>query len=344
MSAPQTVVITRLSALGDIILTLPAVDALAAAWPDTRLVYVTHRAFAPVLRQHPNIRHVVPFERGWGIWDLKAALKPFAPFALCDLHGKWRGMLLRLLYPNTQAVRWHKRQLAQTLRMRLGDGRYIPCVHVTKRYHTAVERLVGRPLPSVPLRYGVAQQDLKRMATLLKQLQQGPTRGFVGVSPGAQWQSKRWPEQSFVLLAQRLVRMGYTILWTGSPQEATWIASLAQRVPGSINFVAQSPLGDLGAMIAQCCLFVTNDSGPMHMARALRVPTLAFFGSTSPYQFDANGHAMLFSGRDCAPCSFHGRIHCPRGHTGCMTDLSVDLALEHARYLLQQGRAPEVWG
>ena len=73
-------------------------------------------------------------------------------------------------------------------------------------------------------------------------------------------------------------------------------------------------------------MFVANDSGPMHLARALGVPTLALFGSTDPGMFDFTGHHVLFAGVPCSPCSFFGRRRCPRGHFRCMLDLDVDCA------------------
>jgi ADP-heptose:LPS heptosyltransferase len=76
----------------------------------------------------------------------------------------------------------------------------------------------------------------------------------------------------------------------------------------------------------------------MHMARALGVPTLAIFGSTDPAMFDFAGHAMLFAGVECAPCSFFGRSRCPRGHFRCMLDLTEERAWNALSPLLRAGR------
>ncbi|TMA08905.1 MAG: glycosyltransferase family 9 protein, partial [Deltaproteobacteria bacterium] len=99
-------------------------------------------------------------------------------------------------------------------------------------------------------------------------------------------------------------------------------------------------LRGLGGFIARCAAFASNDSGPMHMARALGVPTLAFFGSTDPSMFDFRGHEMLFAGVACAPCSFFGRRRCPRGHFRCMLDLTEDRAWGALEPLLSAGRRP----
>jgi ADP-heptose:LPS heptosyltransferase len=79
----------------------------------------------------------------------------------------------------------------------------------------------------------------------------------------------------------------------------------------------------------------------MHMARALSVPTLAFFGSTDPAQFRFDGHALAYAGVECAPCSLHGLSHCPRKHFRCMNDLDVDRAFAMLTALLSgPERAP----
>ncbi|RYF09117.1 MAG: glycosyltransferase family 9 protein, partial [Deltaproteobacteria bacterium] len=160
----------------------------------------------------------------------------------------------------------------------------------------------------------------------------------------AMWATKRWPLPRFTALAAALVRIGHQVILTGSPDEAGAVAEVAAAVPTAINLAGRLTLGELGGVLAQLDAFVANDSGPMHMARALRIPTLAFFGSTDPKQFDAAGHRFMFSNRHCAPCSFHGRVACPRGHLGCLTDHTVAAALDHVLALLASGPAAAVRG
>ncbi len=76
----------------------------------------------------------------------------------------------------------------------------------------------------------------------------------------------------------------------------------------------------------------------MHGVRRQRLRALAFFGSTDPGMFDFSGHAMLFAGVSCAPCSFFGRPRCPKGHFRCMLDLTVDSAWNALEPLLDGNR------
>jgi len=112
----------------------------------------------------------------------------------------------------------------------------------------------------------------------------------------------------------------------------------AMRVEGAVDLTGKLDLPGLGGFVSCCTAFVANDSGPLHIARALGVPTLAIFGSTDPGMFDFAGHALLFAGVECAPCSFFGRSRCPRGHFRCMLDLTEERAWEALAPLLRAGR------
>ena len=124
----------------------------------------------------------------------------------------------------------------------------------------------------------------------------------------------------------------------GSASEGRLGRLIAQLAPGAVDLSGQLDLQGLGGFISRCSAFVANDSGPMHMARALGVPTLAVFGSTDPAMFDFAGHSVLFAGVECSPCSFFGRSRCPRGHFRCMLELSEDRAWAALSPLLRAGR------
>lgn len=344
MRPPRAVLIWRFSSVGDIVLTAPAVTSLAQAWPNTRIIYATKAAFAPLLEAHPDIDNLVPCQPDWSFRQLRHTLLEQGADAICDLHGKARGFVLRYSLGAKRKSVWSKRSLDQSLSMRLGHGRYMARQHIAARYHKAIEALVGCPLPKSPLRYYVGASDEQDAAALLDAYAP-PTHGpRIGISPGAMWATKRWPLSRFIHLAQRLVAAGMQVLLTGSPSETRQAAEVVAQVPGAHDLTGQLSLGMLGGVIGACDVFIANDSGPMHIARALGVPTLAFFGSTDPHQFDGCGHRLVWSARNCAPCSFHGYAQCPRGHLGCLTDISVGHALAQVQALLGTKPVPWVYG
>lgn len=337
---PPCVIVMRFSAAGDIVLTHGALAALAAAWPQHRIVFATHARFAKLMEANPHVHAVVGLEPHESVWAYRRRLQACMPEAVLDLHGKARGAILRWLLRGTRQARWHKRSWQETLAVRFGGARYAAQQPIAQRYHAAVEALVGRSLPPEPLRYFVSDADLHQARTLLQEHGYDLQLPIVGLSPGAMWATKRWPVGHFAELAGRLHAVGCQVVLTGSPAEQSLHAALQQSAPMAHSLAGKLDLGTLGGVLASLRAFVANDSGPMHMARALGVPTLAVFGSTDPGQFDFSHHALLYANADCGPCSFHGLNRCPRGHLKCLHALDVASAWQLLLPLLDRGRVP----
>src|SRR5712692_404602 len=208
----------------------------------------------------------------------------------------------------------------------------------TDRYHAAVEELVGRALPRGTLRYFLGPQDREVADAALRAQGLDPRQPLLGISPGANWETKRWPAERFAGLARRALAQGLQVAVQGSDEELDLGRRIAEAAPGSVDLSGKLDLRALGGFISRCSAFVANDSGPMHMARALGVPTLSFFGSTDPGMFEFRGHSALFAGVECSPCSFFGRSRCPRGHFRCMLELTEQRAWDALAPLLRAGR------
>jgi heptosyltransferase-2 len=257
-----------------------------------------------------------------------------------DLHGKIRSKILRALMPGVRKVVWHKRDFRDTLPVKLGLRPYHASMLFADRYHAAVEQVVGRDLPRGKLRYFLGPEDVAEADRAMRAAGLDPARPLLGLSPGANWETKRWPVERFAGLARRALAQGVQVAVQGSASEAPLGALVAQLAPGTVDLCGKLDLRGLGGFISRCAAFAANDSGPMHMARALGVPTLALFGSTDPGMFEFTGHRLLFAGVECAPCSFFGRRRCPRGHFRCMLDLDEDRAWSALQPLLRAGRLP----
>ena len=336
----RTVLVLRFSAVGDVVLTAPAIAALRAAWPDARIVYAVKERLAHLVAHNPNVDEVVALRQGEGPLSYARRLRATRPTAVLDLHGKIRSRILRALMPGVRKVVWHKRDFRDTLPVKLALRPYRASMLFADRYHAAVEELAGCALPKGKLQYFLGPQDLAVADGTLRAVGIDPGRPLLGLSPGANWATKRWPAERFAGLARRALDRGVQVAVQGSLAEGDLAARVAQLAPGAVDLSGKLDLPGLGGFIARCAAFVANDSGPMHMARALGVPTLALFGSTDPSMFDFRGHEMLFAGVACAPCSFFGRRRCPRGHFRCMLDLTEERAWSALAPLLSAGRLP----
>jgi ADP-heptose:LPS heptosyltransferase len=208
----------------------------------------------------------------------------------------------------------------------------------------AVEELAGRTLPPGRLSYVVGPAQQAKADKVLTEAGINLAGPLVGMSPGAKWDTKRWPVGRFGELATRALAAGHQVIVTGSPGEAALGTAIKESAPQVADLVGAVDLDVLGGVIARCSAFVANDSGPMHLARALGVPTLAFFGSTDPAQFDFAGHRVLFKSEPCSPCSFYGLARCPKGHLRCLETIEVEEAWQALTQLDQTRSAAAVSG
>jgi ADP-heptose:LPS heptosyltransferase len=138
--------------------------------------------------------------------------------------------------------------------------------------------------------------------------------------------------ERFGALAARVCVRGANVVLTGTSAEADLTKRVHAIAPLAVDLAGSLSLAELGGVLSHARAVVANDSGPMHMARGLAIPTLAFFGSTDPAQFRFDGHALAYAGIECSPCSLHGLARCPKTHFRCMNDLAVD----HAFTLLER--------
>jgi heptosyltransferase II len=335
---PASIAVLRFGAMGDVLLTAPAVEALRQAWPKTRIVFVVNERLRHLVAHNPNVDEVVALAEGEGTISLARRLRALRVAAVLDLHGKIRSRLLHVLLPDRPWVVWHKRDVSETLAVKLARRPHRAQMRFADRYHEAVERAVGMKLPRGRLRYHLGPADAAAGERALREAGIDLGRQILGLSPGAGKATKRWPSERYGALASRALAAGWQVVVQGTEEERPLGAAIREIAPAAADLTGRLDLAALGGVVSRCAAFVSNDSGPMHLARALGVPSLAIFGSTDPGMFELEGHRALFAAVPCAPCSFFGLTSCPEGHFRCMLDLSPDDAWQALQPLLSGGR------
>jgi heptosyltransferase-2 len=203
---------------------------------------------------------------------------------------------------------------------------------------TADPRLLPRlsPRPS----------SIERAAALLAQRGVDLTGPFVGLAPGAAYgQAKQWPPDRVADLAVRLIReRGVSCVLVGASHDRgtartieSWIRDHAPDARGRLlDFTGRTSLGALIGLIARMDVFVSNDSGAMHVAAALGRPIVAVFGPTNEHATRPLGnHDVLTAPVFCRPCMLRD---CPIDHR-CMKRISVQTVFDHVAARLVSGTA-----
>jgi heptosyltransferase-2 len=220
-------------------------------------------------------------------------------------------------------------------------GCYRPEVHVSSchevEYYLSLVRHFGASgQASEPFLATTAAED-HQAATLLAEHGIQADDFLLGINPGAAFGSaKRWYPDRFADVARQLAtQKNAKVVIFGGPGEADIAAEIEQNLAGNcLNLAGSTSLRGLMALIRNCRLFITNDSGPMHIAAAFGVPLVAIFGSTdhattAPYTDRA---AIVRKDIECAPCKLR---ECPTDHR-CMNEVTAADVVAASQQLLEK--------
>jgi heptosyltransferase-2 len=325
--------VVQTSFLGDTVLTTPLIARLARRGP---VDVVVTPAAAPVLANNPSIRALVRYDKrgdAGGLTGLWRASRDLAA------RGVERGGY-RAAYLAQGSMRSATLAFLAGVRERVGfatsAGRalYTHVVPYDEDRHHAERlwRLAG-PAPDDGLSAGELRprlypgaDDVGGVDTLLREAAY-EGEPLLALAPGSVWATKRWPY--YAELARRLP-VAVRVVVVGAAADGALAREIAQVAPNARPIDATGRLSLLGSaeLIARCVAIVTNDSAPLHLASAMRTPTVAIFGPTVPeFGFGPLAPARAVAGRPelaCRPCDRHGPRRCPLGHWRCMREISPD--------------------
>jgi heptosyltransferase-2 len=292
-----------------------------------------------VIQRDPHINDLLSFKRpkGWlnrqtsedilfplqkGDYDLGILLTNSLSSALWF----WRGQV-----KNRIGYAAHCRSLLLDYPIHFPEQR--DTQHLVITYKMLLEPL-GIPLSQTPPRLYVTPQEQQAAKEKLAEAEVHPNDLLIGINPGAAYGSaKCWLPERFKQLSLHLLdHPKVKIIFFGDQAGAPLVESICADLPSRVmNFAGKTTLRELMALIQTCHLFLTNDSGPMHVASALGIPLIALFGSTSdtttgPY----NGGRVIHKHVPCSPCY---RRECPIDFR-CMTRIEVQEVYQEIQHFI----------
>jgi heptosyltransferase-2 len=326
--------------IGDVVMTLPAIAAVREAYPGARVSILVKPWVADLLRISPDVDEVLVYERP-GVHQGLGGLLRLAG----ELKDRRFDMAILLQNAIEAAIiAWLAR-----IPVRAGystDARGLLLTHAVKRsdeilqvhqthYYLEMLRALGLEAPGKDTRLMIGEEE-KTLADRILQ-----TRGIagasilIGMAPGAAYgPAKRWYPERFASVADRLIEnFSAKVLLFGSAGDRDTAASVQGRARNAlVDLTGETSLREAISLIARCRLFVTNDSGLMHVAGALGVPTVAVFGSTNPRTTSPVGRKSIVITKNvpCSPCL---KETCPTDFI-CMDLITADEVYDTAVSLL----------
>jgi lipopolysaccharide heptosyltransferase II len=338
LGAGDRILVTRLNYLGDVVLSLPLVDALRAAHPGVEIDYLTRRPGAELLAGDPRLALVHVLDDGASAaLRLVRALRARRYRAVIDLYSNPRSAWLSWSTGARFRVGGDRRGRRHLYTHPLRVAPSVRRVTDIFMQYGAPFGVVGRASkPSLELSGGErarADQAIRGTGSL--------RRPLIGVHPGGKWSVKRWPTEKFTELVRTLrERCGADVLLFTGPGEAEATVALQAAVGDAARSAPVMGVRDLAAVISRLDAMVACDGGVMHVSAAVGTPTVGIFGSSEPavwFPYTGEGpYEAACIEVECRPCHRH---ECPLGHTRCLYELTAASVADRVVRVLASARA-----
>lgn len=333
--------------IGDAVICLPALEALKALYPASAISVLARARTAPLFIEHPSVEEVLLYDKEGRHNGFKGRLKLAKElrkrkFDLAVLfQNAFEAALVALLAGIPERVGYARDLRGSLLTKSLKASGEITKKHQVYYYLNIVEAL-GAKAPDAPVPVLYVSEDEERKADeLLASLSVDSDRTLIGVAPGASYgPAKRWPAEKFAAVLGKVAEeSGALTLIFGGPDDKADASALADKLGGDyIDLAGKTDLRGFIALAGRLSLFLTNDSGPMHITAALGVPTVAIFASTEPKLTGPLGPvvSVASSAVDCRPCF---KRECDGRDYECMDDIGVEEVLKEALcFVSKKGR------
>jgi lipopolysaccharide heptosyltransferase I len=321
------ILILKPSSLGDVVQALPVLRLLKQHYWDSETYWWIETANEPLLEDDPDLAGIFRFDRErWAtpwhwddIWKAIHELRRHKFDLIIDLQALARSATVGWLAGGKCFIGLHDwRELASGY-YDINVPRPSPNTHAVDWYLEVLKVLGVRvhwDFEWLPRREHVARE-----VEALWQLNGAPT---VALLPGARWENKRWPAQHFRELVDELrARHGGLrfVILGGKADSALGHAISSAKPQACLDLTGRTSLPQMIEVLRKCSVVVTNDTGPMHIAAAMRKPVVGIFGPTNPARTGPYGqvqHALQRHNLPCVPCmksvcTYHEPIACLRG-------------------------------
>jgi len=312
----QDLLIRSTNWIGDAVMTTPAVRAIRKRFPNAHISLLAKPWVVPVFKHSEHIDHLL-------IYDDKGRHK--------GILGKFRLARDLKKYHFDAAILLQNAFLTHAVSCTIE----IKKKHQTD-YYLDILRGIGIEEDNRKLYLTLNQKDRLQAEKILLEEHLSIDDKIVGINPGATYgPAKQWPYDRFARLADRIQSFTASrVIIFGGPNDKELGERISKRMLRSpVDLSGRTSLGEAMALIEKCALFITNDSGLMHVAAALNVPLVAIFGSTNSVTTGPLGinSRVVQIPMECSPCL---KSECPKDHFHCMAQIGVDMVFDVVKEML----------
>lgn len=351
-STYKNILVINTMHIGDLMLVTPALRTLRANYPQAHIALLTDRILADLVRCNENIDECI----------------------LIDKHGRDKGILALIRFIRQirkrhfdLVINYHRNERASAIASFSGGKKIVgyaqpffhrffdhwmpnlamadtpkdKVMHQTLCHLKVLQEAVGcTKLDDRGLEMWLPPEEEKK-ASDLWQKEFAEDDRVIAFNIGASWMTKRWIDAYFAECADHFIQEGYHIAFLGGPTDVAIVKACIEKMkekdsPKVHVFTGKVSLTVLAGLLRRCCLFLTTDSGPMHVGVAMNVPIVTMFGASPVptfYPYDGKD-IVIKTPESCHPCGIHD---CPKkgeDHMACMKHIPVDVVMKYSEELL----------
>ena len=321
----MNILIIHTAFIGDIVLSTALISKLKEKYPDSDIYYLTTPLGKEILKNNPKIKEVI-------VYDKRGKDKGFGAFI--SFVRKIRNLKIDVCLTPHRYLRSSVLSLLSGAKIRVGYNiANLSFVFNKKIKYDKTKHEVEKLLSFVDddnkrfeLEMYPSEKDEIKIDSLVKNLSEN--KKIILIAPGSKWFTKKWPEEYFRILIQKLVkRDDLLIIITGGKEEKEIELNLDSKV---LDLRGEISLLELAELTKRAILVVSNDSAPIHITSAFpNTRIIGIFGPTVKefgfFPWSKNSKVFEINGLYCRPCAIHGGNSCPEKHFRCMKEITPDL-------------------
>ena len=322
------------SSFGDVVHAFPVVSALKRSVPDIEIDWVVADQYVDLVRMSPNVRKIFPFQRKqWAKWWQPKTISSISRCVkkireqrygvVLDLQGLFRSGVITFLSRSKTKVGFKSARegapIIYNIKVPVADKDS----HAIKKNMSVLNGIGLNTGSKIEFDLVIPKPETIWAETVI------PKSPFVVINPNTRWESKKWPLKKFGLLSRRLYDERGLLTVTIGGHEDREMGSQINAIAGNCvtDLTGRGGIVHLAAILKKSVGLVTSDSGPLHLAVALGVPTVSIFGPTNPLNTGpyGNGHKVIRNNIICSPC--YSRECHVENHV-CMETVSIDSVIK----------------
>ncbi len=318
--------------IGDMILLTPALHALRDQFPHSSISMLILPLVQELMERNPYIDRVIIYDKH----NIHKGLRQMIKVGNQLKSEKFD--IAIILHPNSVSsiLLSHVANIPKCIYGKLNENFLMnkskkgEKIHEVKRYLNIVSSLADIEHYDNLEFWGITSEDISFAKNIINHEENSRNNPIIGINISTTWHSKQWEIEKFAKLSKILIKQfDAKILLTGGKDDIYIGNEIMNKINDDsvINFVGSTTIMQLGAIIQHCNLYITSDSGPMHISSALRIPTIALFGPTDPARHGpyGKGNTVIKVDMDCSPCY---KRECKMKNNACMKAIQPEDVVE----------------